>query len=146
MKPSEVAELLIVDAGLNRYASAANQSAEKAVAWAAALNLKAPSLGFVEARSLVVEHYASSDESLTPYALIEAWERKHRRLPHQIRADVRSARARGLVGREHRDSEPLPDHVAAALLGLRAKEASDVPAVEAGPMRSPLVLEVGRRV
>lgn len=146
MKPSEVAELLIVDAGLNRYASAANQSAEKAVAWAAALNLKAADLGFMEARDLVVEHYASSEESLTPYALIELWERKHRRLPHQVRADVRSAKARGLIPREHRESDPIPSHAAAALLGLRTKEVAEVQAYEVSPKRTPLQLDAGRRM
>ena len=145
MKPSEVADLLVVDAGLNRYASAANQSTDKAVAWAAALNVKASALTFAEARQLVVEHYAESDESLTPYALIEAWNRKHRRLPAQIAADVRSAKARRLIGWDHSPKVPLPDHVAAALMGIRAKENAQAPAIEGAVNVSPLALDVGRR-
>lgn len=142
MKASEVAELLILDAGLNRYASAGNQSREKAVAWAAALNLRAPQLGFGEARELIVEHYAGTSEPLTPYALIEAWERKHRLLPHQVAADVRSARARGMLPAGHEPREPLPAVVAEQLAAARAMEraAMEVESLPWGTRR-----EIGNR-
>lgn len=144
MRPSEVAELLIIDAGLNRFASSANQSAEKAVAWAAAINVKAEAMPFEEARELVVEHYASTSDPLTPFALIEAWERRHRRTPAQIAADVRSAKARGIVRPTWPRNKPLLPQDAARLAEARAAERP--PAELEGPNVSPLSLDVGRRV
>ena len=132
MKPSEVADLLVIDAGLNRYASSANQSADKAVAWSAAINVKAAAMTFEEARQLVVEHYAGSDKSLTPFALFDAWLTRHRLMPKQVAADVRSAKARGLIGRDWDPRTPLPREAAGRLAAARA-EAQGIPALESGP-------------
>lgn len=141
MKPSDVADLLVLDSALNRYASASNTSAEKAVAWATVLNQFAPGMTPGEARELIVEHYGESSDSLTPSALVDAWKHRKRLLPRQIRADVRSARARGIVSADWPETRPLPDDVQARLESARA---SYRVAVESGGEF--LQLEVGKRV
>lgn len=118
----EVGRIIKLDVALNRYASDASVSTDRAVAWHAVLSTGAPGMTFEEAQTCVIEFYAEAGESLTPYALIDAWKRSHRLLPRQIADDVRSARARRLIGAEWSESEPLPPSVAERLRNARERD------------------------
>lgn len=118
----EVGRIIKLDVALNRYASDASVSTDRAVAWHAVLSTGAPGMTFEEAQTCVIEFYAEAGESLTPYALIDAWKRSHRLLPQQIADDVRSARARGIIGREWSEREPLPPEAAEKLRNARARD------------------------
>lgn len=144
MKPSDVADLLVLDSVLNRFASAINTSAEKAVAWAAVLNQSAPGMTPDEGRELIVEHYGESSESLTPYALVDAWKKRKRLMPKQIADDVRAAKARGLIGKGHDPRVPLPAGVMRRLMSARAEAQALAPELDYSP--SQLQIEVGKRV
>ena len=117
---ADVGRIIKLDAALNRYASDASVSTDRAVAWHAVLSTGAPGMTFDEAQACVVEFYAEAGESLTPYALIDLWKRSRRLLPREIAADVRSARARGLVPRDWPERDPLPPEVAERLREARA--------------------------
>ena len=143
MLASEVAELLTLNAALDRYVSTARISKEQAIAWTAVIETAAAGMTFDEARRLVVEHYASTENSLTPYALVEAWKRARRMTPAQIAADVRSAIARGIIT-DWPESKPLDAETAGRLAAARANETPK--AIE--PIESGVVLpsleKVGR--
>lgn len=128
MKLSETGDLLTLNAALDRFATASKQSADRAVAWYSVFEVGAPSMTFDDARQLVIEYYADAGESLTPYALIEAWKKSHRLLPHQVAADVRSARARRLVGEDWNEHTPLTPNLAEALRRARAGEQAELAA------------------
>ncbi len=147
MTPSEVADLLSLSVELDRYATADKMTKEKVVAWAAVLNAEAPSMSFSEAQQCVIRYYGTEGESLTVYALIDLWKQGRRLLPHQIAADLRSAKARGLIEKGWPESKVLPWEVRDKLAAARAadREAAAQHEVE-GATESPLQLEVGRRV
>lgn len=119
---TDVGRLIKLDTALNRYASDASISTDRAVAWHAVLSTGAPGMTFEEAQTCVIEFYADAGESLTPYALIDAWKRSKRLLPQQIATDVRSARARGIIGREWSERDPLPPEAAEKLRNARARD------------------------
>lgn len=145
MTPSEVAALLSLSAELDRYATADKTTKEKVVAWTAVIASEAPGMTFDEARQVAISYYGTAGESLTVYALIDLWKRGKRLAPHQIAADVRSAKARGLVDRSWDPFTPLPSVVAGKLAAARADAQDAAPAeLESGP--GPMLLEVGRRV
>ena len=128
MLASEVADLLTFNGELDRFASIAQVSPERAVAWAAVINHSAPEMTPGEAQQLVIEFYAEAGESLTSHALVDLWRRKHRMLPDQIATDVRVAKARGLLERSWPEREPLPGDAREAL--RRAREGDQVAAAE----------------
>jgi len=125
MLPSEVADLLVLNAALDRYASVGRVSKEQAIAWAAVIDRQAPDLTFVEARGLVVDHYGLEEESLTPFRLVEAYRKARRLLPNQVEADVRVAKALGIVDSSWPKSDPLPEREAVWLAQVRADRASE---------------------
>ena len=141
MTPSEVAELLSLSVELDRYMTADKATKEKVIAWAAVLGSEAPGLSFAEAQRLVIEYYGSEGESLTVFALIDLWKRDRRLLPHQVAADVRSAKARGLVSRDWPEGDALPAEVADRLSAARAGDRDVAGGVGAAGSR--LALQVG---
>lgn len=147
MTPSEVADLLSLSVELDRYATADKMTKEKVVAWAAVLNAEAPGMSFGEAQQCVIRYYGTEGESLTVYALIDLWKQGRRLLPHQIAADVRSAKARGLIDPAYSHKLPLPVEVAERLAAARAADRSsavELSELEAGS--GSFQLEVGRRL
>ena len=137
MTPSEVADLLSLSVELDRYATADKMTREKVVAWAAVLASEAPAMTFDEAQAATIRYYGTAGESLTVFALIDAWKLGKRMLPHQIAADVRSAKARGLIG-DHDPRVPLPAEVAARLAAARANDREVAPAeIEGGSWELP---------
>lgn len=138
MKPSEVADLLSLSLELDRYATADKMTKERAVAWAATIRAKAPGMTFDAAQKVVIDYYADGGDSLQVGDLIIVWRKKNA-------ADVRAARGRGLVGRDHSEYQALPPAVNEALAA--ARERDRVTAAEhaiEGPFSSPLSLAVGR--
>jgi len=132
MTPSEVADLLSLSVELDRYATADKMTRERVVAWAAVLAAHAPSMTFAEAQALVIDYYGLHGESLTPQRLVELWRDKKRLLPSQVAADVRTARAMGLVAAAWPTSTPVPDHVAAKLADVRSRRQAEAVELEAG--------------
>lgn len=144
MTPSEVADLLSLSVELDRYATADKMTKEKVVAWTAVLNTEAPGMSFGEAQQCVIRYYGTEGESLTVYALIDVWKQGRRLLPHQVAADVRSAKARGLIAPSYSNNLPLPAEVASALAAARAQDRDTAPAeIEAG--EGAFQIDVGRR-
>ena len=145
MTPSEVADLLSLSSELDRYATADKMTRERVVAWTAVIGSEAPQMTFDEAQQIVIRYYGTAGESLTVYALIDLWKQSRRMAPHQIAADVRSAKARGLIGRDWDTRTALPADVAGRLAAARDEERQAAPGeVDSGP--SKLRLEVGKRV
>lgn len=137
MTPSEVADLLSLSVELDRYATAEKMTREKVVAWAAVLASEAPTMTFDEAQAATIRYYGNAGESLTVFALIDAWKQDRRMLPHQIAADVRSAKARGLIG-SHDPRVPLPADVAERLAAARAADRDSAPVeLDGGSWRLP---------
>lgn len=118
----QVGDLLVLNATLDRFATASKQTADRLVAWHAVIKTAAPSMTFDEARTAVIEYYADAGESLTPHALIQQWKTANRLHPQQIAGDVRSARARGLISAAWDERDPLPPDVAGRLRAARVAE------------------------
>lgn len=148
MKPSEVADLLSLSVELDRFSTADKMTPEKVVAWAAVFAQEAPGMTFAEAQPLVIKFYGTAGESLTPFALIELWKRSRRLVPAQIEADVRVAKAIGLIPADHPPRGALPASVARELSEYRQRVNRTLLPPEIGPVSntSPLRLEVGKRV
>lgn len=75
-----------------------------------------------EAAQVVVDHYKTTRDYLTPLDILDGIKRLNRRMPKQIEADVRSARARGLIGRDWPETDPLPADVMARLTAARSSD------------------------
>lgn len=146
MTPSEVADLLSLSSELDRYSTADKMTRERVIAWAAVFASEAPAMTFSEAQPLVIRFYGSAGESLTAFALIELWKAGRRLLPHQIAADVRSAKARGLLAASWVGSDPLPTDVAERLSQARLDDQGKAPELSAMTDRRTLQIDVGRKV
>ena len=75
---------------------------------------------FEDAKQVVLRHFAAPNDYLTVSHVIEGVLRMHRRLPKQIEADVRAARARGIVDTDWSETVPLDSAAAARLAAARA--------------------------
>lgn len=75
---------------------------------------------FEDAKRVVVAHFAHPNEYLTVSHITEGVLRMHRRLPKQIEADVRAARARGIVDSDWLENVPLAADAAARLAAARS--------------------------
>lgn len=141
MQASEAAELLAFIAAFDNR----NVTKEAAVAWAMTVTREVPSLSLDVAREIVMDHFGSSGEYFTVGLLLDAARARLRLNAKQIADDVRSAKARGLIGAGHDDREPLPVEVAERLAAARAADREVAPRmVESGPFK--VQLSVGRRV
>lgn len=139
MTPSEVADLLSLSLELDRYATADKMTKERAVAWTATIRAKAPGMTFETAQNVVIDYYANGGDSLQVGDLIAVWRKRNA-------ADVRAARGRGLIGRNHPEHVALPGGVQQRLEAARAadRETAEQYEIEGGGS-SPLQLDVGRR-
>lgn len=96
----------------------------------------------------VVEEWfdVARSEYFTKGIFLDMLRKRLRLTPKAVVDDVRSAKARGLVGKDWPRDEPIPVEVALRIEALRAEARELAPAVESGPLSSPLGLDVGRRV
>lgn len=133
METADVLLLVGLWAELDQYGSANRVSDEKAQAWHAAIIAGAPEMTFEQARDLIVRFYVENpEESLTVARLIKAWRTVMRREPRQIRADVRAARAMGLVPASHPERVPVPLDVAQKLRDYRRGTNAEAEQLTAG--------------
>jgi hypothetical protein len=137
----EVAELLVIISGLDRF-----QAADRIVveAWSLLPDIRRAS--FTDAQQAVIDHFTSGNKNLSAGDLNALMRRVNRNTAEDIAADVRSARARGLVSKDWNERDPIPDDVRARLTELREESrrlAPDLYELEAGGYVD--IGEVGRR-
>lgn len=137
---AEVMLLVGIWGELDPYASEAKVTKDKARAWHAVLASGAPGIAFTEARDLMVKFYTENPGKTFELAhIITAWRKR-------VTADVRSARARGLIPSGWHERKPLPPAVAAHLSALRAAEQPEPFEIEQvqNPVDNPPMLELKR--
>lgn len=129
MNTDEAAALLLVASGFDRFMVANDITS---TAWAIAL----ADVPLAVAQDAVIAHYKSKDgrRSVTVADILDAAAARGRTRQHQIDADVRSAKARGLISRDWPIHQQLPLDVASALAEARQRDreaADDMLEVEA---------------
>lgn len=114
MNKIEAAELLAVAGAFDRFIRVDDITA---TAWAYALADVPADLG----KRAVLAHYTGPDahKQLMPADIIKAVEREARLTKPQVEADVRSAKARGLIGSEWPGGKVLPEEVRVRLAAAR---------------------------
>ena len=145
MKPSEAAELLAFIAAFDNR----KVSKETAVAWSMTVTREVPALTLDVAREIVMDHFAAPGDYFTVGILIDEARKRLRLDSRSVAADVRSARARGLVDPGWPTSMPLPADVVERLAAARrgeVDEMAELGAFDDAPNVSPLRLEAGRHV
>ena len=145
MQASEAAELLAFIAAFDNR----KVSKEAAVAWSMTVNREVPQLTLPVAREIVMDHFASQGPYFTVGALLDEARLRLRLDSRAIAADVRSARARGLVYSDWPTSKALPADVVDRLAAARKGEIDEMAALggfDDAPNVSPLKLEAGRRI
>jgi hypothetical protein len=122
---AEAAHLLALAGAFDRWIIVNDGTAE---GWAYALE----NLPFELARVAVVEHYKgpNAHKAIMPVDVIAAVESAARLTRPQVEADVRSAKARGLVDQSWPDAQVLPDLVREQLAA--AREGDRVAVLELG--------------
>jgi hypothetical protein len=112
-----------------------------AVAWQSVL----ADVEYADARQAVADHQTGPlrGEYLTVGHIVDAVRVANRQTPKLVAADVRAARARGIVPSDWSESEPLPADAAARLRAARdadretAVSHAELVAVGAGPVDVP---------
>lgn len=133
MQASDAAELLAFIAAFDNR----KVTKETAVAWAMAITREVPTMTVDVAREIVMDHFATSAEYFTVGLLLDGVRRRLRLTAKAIADDVRSAKARGLIG-DHDPRVPLPADVAARLAAARANDREVAPAeIEGGSWELP---------
>lgn len=114
MNKKEVAELLAIISGLDRFQAADRIAVE---AWFLLPDIQAATLE--DARQVVIDHFTYGAKNLTAGDLNALLRNVNRQDREAIAADVRSARARGLVARDWDERTPIPEQVRQRLTQLR---------------------------
>ncbi len=114
MNQREAGELLTIASAFDRWITVNDATS---TAWAYALADVPADLG----KRAVLAHYTGADahKQLMPADIIKAVEREARLTRPQVEADVRSAKARGLIGQEWPEAKLLPDDVRGRLAAAR---------------------------
>lgn len=117
MNKLEAAQLLTIASGFDRFIVADEITT---TAWTLAL----ATVPFTVGQQAVVDHYTGKNgrRSISVRDILDAVEARGRTRQHQIDADVRSAKARGLVSRDWPMHQQLPTGVAAALAEARERD------------------------
>lgn len=99
-----------------------NRKLDPAVArvWAMQLGRNVPQATYQEAEAVVMDWFSTDNPYFELRHLVDGLKRKHRMMPAQVEADVRAAKAFGLLDKSHPASERLPVEAAQALAGARA--------------------------
>lgn len=134
---------------LARISNFDNRRLDASVArdWKVMLDRELYGRGTVEdAMEVVLDHFAqASPPYFTVGKLVDGMRTRLRLTPKAIADDVRTAKARGLIGRDYDERAPLPAEVAQRLQAARAEAQEASPEViEAG--RPQMELEAGRRL
>lgn len=116
MNKQEIAALLTVASGFDRRVV----DAVTVESWA--LVPEITSASFEAARAIVVDHQTNMREYMTVAHVVAGLRSGGRQTRHSIEADVRSAKARGLLERAWPASKIVPVDVADALHTLRELE------------------------
>lgn len=143
-------QLAEIGAVLARISNYDNRKLDTAVArdWQVMINRELHGRWSVaEATEIVLDHFALSQPPyFTVGLLVDGLRKRFRLTSRDIPVDVRVAKTRGLLAKDWPRDQPVPVEVAAALERFRAAARELAPAVESGPLLSPLRLEVGRQV
>lgn len=130
MNKTDAAKLLAVASGFDR-----RQVDElTAAAWAMALD----GYGYVECEKAIVEHHRdpkTRTSYLTVGHVLDRVETGRRMRSSDVEADVRSAKARGLIDGEWPARKPLPQETAERL--ARARERDRQEAIRLGELEGP---------
>ena len=117
MNTQETAKILAIAAGFDNRRPDDLATA----AWQALLG----GYGFDECRDAIVAHYrdpATRHQYLTAAHVLDRVEKTARARTADVEADVRSAKARGLLGAGWPSSRPLPDDVSVRLAQARERD------------------------
>lgn len=116
-----------------------------AQAWKIMIDRHFPEASLVEAQEVVLDWFSTENPYFEVRHLLDGLRKRLRRTARDVAADVRSAKARGLIGKDWPEAKVLPDEVSSRLAAARlaAREDADTE-LTAGD--SPLRLEAGRRV
>lgn len=122
-----------------------------AMAWKMMLDREVPDATLAQAQEVVLDWFATENPYFTVSSLCDGLRREMRRNRQQVAADVRSAKARGLVDKYWPESKPLDWMTANSLAAHRLAERTEALALESGDdsipvTENPLGLEVGRAV
>lgn len=117
MNKVEIGQLLTIASGFDRFVTVDRVTTE---AWHLALS----NVSYAEAQEVVVAHFTGprAKEQFSVRHVLEAVESRLRMTDDAIEADVRSAKARGLIDRDWPKREPLPADVAALLSVARQRD------------------------
>jgi len=116
-----------------------------AMAWKLMLDREVPSASLEQATEVVLDWFGRENPYFEVRHLVAGLKRELRLNRAQVEADVRSAKARGLVDGSWSERVPLPVDVAERLAAARAV-ARDAAPVEIEGGGAVLALDVGRRV
>ena len=117
MNKREIAELLVLMSGFDRF-----QVTDPVVVEAWAMIPAIQQAPVEAARTAVLAHFTGSPKPLLVADLVAALTSAGRQGREDIAADVRSARARGLIDRSWPEAQPVPDEVRARLTEIRNAE------------------------
>lgn len=114
MNKVEVGQILTLASGFDRFITVDRVTTE---AWFLALG----GVDYEEAKTATVAHFIGpiAKETFGVRHILNAVADTARNTPEAIAADVRSARARGLVAKDWRERDLLPESVRARLAELR---------------------------
>lgn len=141
MQLAEVGKLLaIIKSFDNRRLDEAT-----AMSWKLMLDREVPNATLEQATEVVLDWFSTANPYFEVRHLVDGLKRALRLTPKQIADDVRSAKARGLIGAGHDPRQPLPVEVAERLAVARAGDRENAPReIETGV--GAFALDVGRRV
>jgi hypothetical protein len=144
MTKAEVGTLLLLASGLDRFVQVGPVTTD---AWMYALS--GHDVTLEQAQQACVNHYTGPDggRPFTVAHVVALVSLDNRTALVAIEADVRSAKARGLIAKTWPARERLPENVARRLYGLRAAEreaAAERSAIDQGPGTPVDVGTVGR--
>lgn len=118
-----------------------------ALAWKMMLDREVPTATLDQGTEVVLDWFGKENPYFEVRHLVTGLKRELRLNRREIAADVRSAKARGIVGKDWSEREPLSWMDANALAAARWRERDELHELEVSdPNVTPLVLDVGRRV
>lgn len=117
-----------------------------AVSWKLMLDREVPEARLQDATEVVLDWFSTANPYFEVRHLVDGLKKRMRVSKFNIETDVRSAKARGLIGKDWPRDKVLPWEVRDRLASVRAAEREAAPELEATTDRTTLALDVGRRV
>lgn len=145
MQLAEVGKLLTIIASFD------NRRLEESTAraWKMMLDREVPDAELDDATEVVLDWFANENPYFEVRHLVTGLKRKMRIANGVRQADVRSAKARGLIGQDWPEGKPVPRDVRVALSQARARDKIEQLKLEGEydpSVHGTVPLEVGRRV